>query len=136
MPNTYYDHFLKLPKSRMAQAISDLTYLYEETKVPKRHYEQHLSKTIVEIMESSVELQLLNTFYSMLKDLQVQNPKWFFQAILCLDLKINPSTIKPSEHQAIEQVWNEFQAQTKPKIMDIEVLAQFQKFEKNGLRGE
>ncbi|GGD04342.1 hypothetical protein [Enterococcus wangshanyuanii] len=136
MPNTYYDQFSKLPQSKMAQAISDLTYLYEETKVPKKHYEQHLSKTIVELMESSVELNLLNTYYSMLKDLQVQNPKWFFQAILCLDLKINPSTIKPSEHQAIEMVWNDFIKQKKPKIMDIEVLAQFQKFEKNGLKGE
>lgn len=136
MPSTYYDEFSKLPKAKMAQAISDLTYLYEETNVPKKHYEQHLSKTIVELMESSVELNLINTFFSMIKDLQAQNPKWFFQALLCLDLKINPASIKPSEHQALEELWNEFSTQKKPKLMDIEILAKFQKHEKNGLRGE
>lgn len=136
MANTYYDDFSRLPKAKMAQAISDMTYLYEETNVPKKHYEQHLSTTIAELLESSVELNLLNTFYSMLKDLQSQNPKWFFEAILCLDLKITPSSIKPSEHQALETVWNDFNKQKKPKIMDIDLLAQFQNLEKNGLRGE
>ncbi|MBO0423413.1 hypothetical protein [Enterococcus plantarum] len=135
MPNIYYDEFSKLTKPKMAQAMEDLTYLYNETKVPKKHYEEHLSRSIEELMEASVQMNLVNTYFSMLKDLQSQNPKWFFQALLCLDLKINPASIKPSQHQALELTWEEFSSNKKAKIMDLELLANFQKYEKNGLDG-
>ncbi|MBP2098833.1 hypothetical protein [Enterococcus rivorum] len=133
MANTYFDEFSKFTKPKMAQAMEDLTYLYKETKVPKKHYEEHLSATIEELMEANVQLNLVNTYFSMLKDLYEQNPKWFFQALLCLDMKVKLTSIKPSQHQALEATWENHSSKKGAKLMDIETLAFFQNTEKNGL---
>lgn len=46
MSKQYYDDFSKLPLAKMAQAISDMTYLFEETKVPAKHYKEHLARVL------------------------------------------------------------------------------------------
>ena len=40
MTKTYFDDFTKLPIAKMAQAMADITYGYQETKVPKEHYKK------------------------------------------------------------------------------------------------
>lgn len=132
MPNTYYDEFSRLTKPKMAKAMEDLTFLYNETRVPKKHYEKHLSRNIEELMEANVQLNLVNTYYSMLKELREQNPKWFFQALLCLDTKTNPTNISQIEHKAMELTWEKYQEEKRKNLLDIDVLAHFQKIEKEG----
>lgn len=47
-------------------------------------------------------MNLIATYYRTLEELKKQNAKWFFQALLCLEVGVKPSTIKPSEYQALE----------------------------------
>ncbi|MCZ4449850.1 hypothetical protein O3Q49_13945 [Enterococcus lactis] len=35
MAQNYYDEFVKLPLDKMAQKMEDMTFLYNETRVPK-----------------------------------------------------------------------------------------------------
>ncbi|MBC6499224.1 hypothetical protein H7R52_11180 [Weissella confusa] len=44
MARQYYDDFSKLTLDKMSQSISDMTYQYKETRVPKKHYKEMLSK--------------------------------------------------------------------------------------------
>ena len=44
----YIDEFCKLPADKMAQKMEDMTFLYNETKVPKKHYKDLLQKEIIE----------------------------------------------------------------------------------------
>ena len=49
MSRKLYDDFTKQPVSKMAQSISDMTYSYNETKVPAKHYKDLLEKDIIEL---------------------------------------------------------------------------------------
>ena len=106
MAQNYYDEFVKLPLDKMAQKMEDMTFLYHETRVPKKHYKEKLSVAVEEMIESSVEMNLIATYYRTLEELKKQNGKWFFQALLCLEVGVKPSTIKPSEYQALASLPN------------------------------
>src|SRR5699024_12225388 len=82
MAQNYYDEFVKLPLDKMAQKMEDMTFLYHETRVPKKHYKEKLSVAVEEMIESGVEMNLIATYYRTLEELKKQNGKWFFQALL------------------------------------------------------
>ncbi|MGL9870233.1 hypothetical protein IGJ11_002696 [Enterococcus sp. DIV0691] len=67
-----------------------------------------MSVAVEEIIESGVEMNLIATYYRTLEELKKQNGKWFFQALLCLEAGVMPSTIKPSEYQALELTYTKF----------------------------
>ncbi|EJB2795564.1 hypothetical protein MT883_002677, partial [Enterococcus faecalis] len=88
MPKIYFDDFIKLTKDKMAQQMENMTYQYKETKVPKSHYKKMLETAQEEIIEHSVEINLIDTYYRTLEQLLKTNPKWLFQALLCIDTGI------------------------------------------------
>lgn len=130
---TTYDEFNRLPVAKMAQSISDMTFLYKETRVPSKHYKELLGKPLAEMVEDSVSINLLNTYFKTLKTLVDENPKWFMQALLCLDLKITPANIKAEELQALELTFAKFQKQ-KAKHVGNEYLELFQNIRDNGAK--
>lgn len=132
MPKLYYDEFIRMPKDKMAQQMENMTYLFNETKVPKSHYKKLLEHTQEEAIESSVEINLIDTFYRTLEQLYKANPKWLFQALLCLDTGIKPSTIKPAEYQALELTWAKLSEQKKAKTIDKQWLNYFDNIEEYG----
>ena len=132
MPQTFYDEFSRMPKDKMAQKMEDMTFAYNETRVPKKHYKQLLDMAQEEIIESSVELNLIDTYYRTIEQLKKANPKWLFQAMLCLDKAIKPGTIKPDEYQALELTWLKFQEDTKAKAVDKQWLNYFESIKLNG----
>lgn len=132
MPQTYYDEFSRLPKDKMAQKMEDMTFAYNETRVPKKHYKKLLEKAQEEIIESSVELNLIDTYYRTIEQLLKSNPKWLFQALLCIDKGIKPSTIKPDEYQALELTWHKFNEEKKARTMDKQWLDYFDSIKTNG----
>ncbi|MGG5371334.1 hypothetical protein [Enterococcus sp. AZ196] len=71
----YYDDFTKLLIEKMAQKITDMTFSYQETQVPKKHYKDLLSKTVEEVITGSVEVNLIDTYYKTIEQLLKQNPK-------------------------------------------------------------
>lgn len=128
---TAYDDFNRLPVAKMAQSIADMTFLFKETRVPAKHYKDLLGKPMAEMIEDSVSINLLNTYYKTLKTLIDENPKWFMQALLCLDMKITPANIKPEELQALELTHAKFQ-EKKAKHVATEYLELFQNIRDNG----
>lgn len=133
MSKQYYDDFSKLPLAKMAQAISDMTYLFEETKVPAKHYKEHLGKGFEEMVEASVSVSLVNTIYNTLSALKKENPKLFFEALLCLDTGVKPSAITPSQYQALEFTWSQFDELKQKNLLDQSSIQTFNQVEENGL---
>ncbi|EHK9937621.1 hypothetical protein QL848_002438 [Enterococcus faecium] len=132
MAQNYYDEFVKLPLDKMAQKIEDMTFLYNETRVPKKHYKERLSVAVEEMIESGVEMNLIATYYRTLEELKKQNAKWFFQALLCLEVGVKPSAIKPSEYQALELTYAKFIETKKAKTVSSEWLDYFENINKYG----
>ncbi|EKB7620539.1 hypothetical protein OPL82_002498 [Enterococcus faecalis] len=132
MPKIYFDDFIKLTKDKMAQQMENMTYHYKETKVPKSHYKKMLETAQEEIIEHSVEINLIDTYYRTLEQLLKTNPKWLFQALLCIDTGVKPSTIKPAEYQALELTWSKFIEDKKAKTVDKVWLDYFENIKENG----
>ncbi|EPI5743980.1 hypothetical protein [Enterococcus faecalis] len=132
MPKIYFDDFIKLTKDKMAQQMENMTYQYKETKVPKSHYKKMLETAQEEIIEHSVEINLIDTYYRTLEQLLKTNPKWLFQALLCIDTGVKPSTIKPAEYQALELTWSKFIEDKKAKTVDKVWLDYFENIKENG----
>ncbi|GMA68891.1 hypothetical protein CRI85_04200 [Leuconostoc pseudomesenteroides] len=133
MTKQFYDDFSKLPIAKMAQSIADMTYLFNETKVPTSHYKAQLSKGFEEMVEASVSVSLVNTIFNTLQALQKESPKLFYQAMLCLDTKVKPSSITPSQYQAMEFTWSQFELNKKKNILDKDFIQMFNQVEENGL---
>ena len=62
MSRSYYDDFTKMPIDKMAQGIVDMTYSYQNTVVPKKHYKDLLEKDIMDIASQDINIE-----YSLLK---------------------------------------------------------------------
>jgi hypothetical protein len=128
----YYDEFVRLSIDKMAQAIENMTYLYKETKVPKKHYKEQLDVQIEQIIAESVAINLLAPYIQTIKSLVEQSPKSFFQALICIDRKINLTNIKPNEYQALEIAYHEFTNGKKCNYSDKDILAIYDEIIKNG----
>lgn len=78
-----YDDFTQLKLKDMSKSISDMTYRYinpdtqEPTKVPAVHYEKILDQV---------------------------TEKYFNQALLCMDIGLNPKDLRINEQIAIEYI--------------------------------
>ncbi len=84
MIRKYYDEFIKLPLDKMAQAMMDITFAFEETRVPKKHYKKCLEKELIELMsdEPNLEITLLKPYYDLIDSLLKENRKYFIKALM------------------------------------------------------
>ena len=53
--------------------------------------------------------------------------------MLCLDTKVKPSSITPSQYQAMEFTWSQFELNKKKNILDKDFIQLFNQVEENGL---
>ena len=103
-----YDDFTQLKLKDMSKSISDMTYKYinpetqTPTKVPATHYEKILSQITEKYMADVTSKQFLNIMYTQLNNLKKEDEKYFNQALLCLDLGINPKDLWINEQIAID----------------------------------
>lgn len=132
MSKNYYDEFPRLPVDKMAQSISDMSFNYNDIMIPKKYYKAQLTKSIEEVIESSVELNLIDTYFRTLEKLKKENDKWFFQALLCLDSGVKPSSMSNAEYQAMELTYLKFTETKKAKILDTNWLEEFKNISENG----
>ncbi|MBS0949232.1 hypothetical protein JK159_02390 [Weissella minor] len=133
MPRTYIDDFIKLPITKMAQAISDMTFAYQETKVPKEHYKKLLGKSYEELVETTVSVKLVETIYNGLSGLQKESPRLFFQAFMLLDLGIKPSALTASQYQALTVIADTFENTKQKHMLDTKLIEQFKDIDENGV---
>ena len=103
-----YDDFSQLKLKDMCKSISDMTYKYinpetqTPTKVPANHYEKILDQVTEKYMADITSRQFLIIMYTQLINLKKEDEKYFNQALLCIDLGINPKDLRISEHVALE----------------------------------
>lgn len=101
MPTKKYDEIIKQPCDKLAQTMADMTYLYNETKVPKSHYKKLMDETIEEQMSDIVTLKMLDVYLKTLKQIIDDSPILFIKSLLCLEMKINPTNMRPQEQIAL-----------------------------------
>lgn len=130
----YFDEFKNLKLESMSQKISDMTYNFNETRVPKEHYKKLLNQEIIDLIsnEPSIEINLLEPYLNMIGKLQKENMKYFFKALLLLDLKIPASKVDTVTFEALELAWNIFK-ENKLKFMNEEIINFTTEYIKNGL---
>lgn len=135
MGRKYYDEFSKLPVDKMAQSISDMTYGFENTVVPKEHYKKTLNKELIELMsnEPSIEINLLKPYYDMLNEMQKENPKFFFKALLLIDTKTTYTSISSPMIDALEYCWQEFSKIKKNTVIKEEITEDFKRVSSQGM---
>ena len=129
MSRKYYDDFCRKTLKDMSQSISDMTYAYNDTVVPAKHYQDVLSKDLEELMASdvSIELNLLEPYFKIIADLKKENPKFFFKALLLNEMGVKLSSIQAVELDAIDYAWNTYDA-AKPKdrkLLDTQIINNF-----------
>ena len=103
-----YDDFTQLKPKDMSKAISDMTYKYinpqtqEPTRVPPTHYEKILEQVTEKYMADITSRQFLTIMYNQLSALKKEDEKYFNQALLCMDIGLNPKDLRLDEQIAIE----------------------------------
>lgn len=85
------------------------------------------------MVEASVSVSLVNTIYNTLSALKKESPKLFFEALLCLDTGVKPSAITPSQYQALEFTWSQFDELKQKNLLDQSSIQTFNQVEENGL---
>lgn len=101
---TTYDEVVKQPCDRLAQTMQDMTYCYNETVVPKKHYKKLLSKQLEEVVADSVTVNMVNAYYKTLTEFNKGNRGWFVTALLCIELGIKPDKASQQELEALAQL--------------------------------
>lgn len=116
-----YDDFTQLKLKDMSKSISDMTYKYinpetdKPTKVPPAHYEKILDQVTEKYMADITSRQFLTIMYNQLNGLKKEDEKYFQQALLCIDLGLNPKDLRINEQIALECT-NEFLNERKQQL--------------------
>ena len=103
-----YDDFTQLKLKDMSKSISDMTYKYinpetqAPTKVPPQHYEKILDQVTEKYMADITSRQFLTIMYNQLSALKKEDEKYFNQALLCMDIRLNPKDLRLDEQIALE----------------------------------
>lgn len=125
-----YDDFTQMKLKDMCKNISDMTYTYinpethEPTKVPASHYEKILDQVKEQYMEEITQRQFLTIMYNQLSTLKKEDEKYFQQAMLCLDLGINPKDLRVNEQIALGYTYNFLDDKKKAEKKNFHLLNQ------------
>lgn len=128
-----FDDFAKMKIGDMCKSISDMTYMYidpetqKPTVVPAAHYEKLLNRVQETYMSEITRKGFLNVMYNQLLALKKENEEYYQQALICLDLGINPKDMRVNEQIALDftqKCLTDRQVQEKKKfhLLDKEIL--------------
>ena len=110
-----YDDFVQMKIDEMSRTMSDITYKYinpetkEPTKVPATHYKEQLDRNVEIFLSETVKRNMLLIVYNQLASLKDENEKYFNEALLCMDLKINPKKLSINEAVALDYTYEHMQ---------------------------
>ena len=99
-----YDEVVKRPCDKLAQTMQDMTYCYNETVVPKKHYKKLLTKQLEEVVADSVAMNMVTAYYKTLAEFNKGNRDWFVLAILCIELGVKPDKASAQELSALQMI--------------------------------
>ena len=125
-----YDDFTKLKLKDMSKSISDMTYKYinpetnEPTSVPAQHYEKILDQVQEQYMGEITSRKFLDIMYSQLSALKKEDEKYFNQALLCIDMGLNPKDLRIDEQIAISYTYDFIENKKKVEKKEFHLLNQ------------
>lgn len=125
-----YDDFTQLKLKDMSKTISDMTYKYinpntqEPTVVPAGHYEKILDQVTERYMSNVTSREILKIMYTQLVNLKKEDEKYFNQALICMDLGINPKDLRLNEQIAVEYTYEYMQDKKEHEKKDFHFLNQ------------
>ena len=125
-----YDDFTQMKLKDMCKSMSDMTYTYinpdsgEPTKVPPSHYEKILEAVKENYMGEITSRQFLTIMYNQLNALKKEDEKYFRQALLCIDMGINPKDLRVDEQIAISFTDNYMDDKQKQEKRNFHLLSQ------------
>ena len=131
----YFDDFDRLPIAKMAKKISEMTYLYENTEVPDKHYKVLLENTMIELMgnEQAMQTLLLDTITKALKELEKESPKLFKKALISMDLNIKTSEMTAREYYALDVAYDLLENNKKMNILNQDIIDTYNSAYESGL---
>lgn len=101
---TLFDEVSKQTCDTLAQTMSDFTYKYKDTVVPKKHYKSLLNKQIEEVVSDSVALNMVNAYFKTLAEFNKGNREWFVSAMLYVELGVKPDKASQQSIEAIAKL--------------------------------
>ena len=125
-----YDDFTQMKLKDMCKSMSDMTYTYinpesgEPTKVPPSHYEKILEAVKENYMGEITSRQFLTIMYNQLNALKKEDEKYFRQALLCIDMGINPKDLRIDEQIAISYTYDYMEDKQKMEKKNFHLLNQ------------
>lgn len=123
---TTYDEVVKQPVDRLAQTMQDMTYCFNETVVPKKHYKKLLTKQLEEVVADSVTVNMVNAYYKTLAEFNKGNREWYVAAVLCIELGLNPSKASQQELDAISRLTAAVVSQRKQGFLAADLKTAFE----------
>lgn len=120
-----YDEFRNLTSDRMAQTMTDVTYGYRGTVVPKVHYKKFLDDVVDIVMPEVIDLGVLDVYVKTLKHMIEEQPHTFLKALVCIDKKLKPSDLRPQEQEGLKACDSYFSNNNISKFVNEEVLSAF-----------
>lgn len=125
-----YDDFTQMKLKDMCKSMSDMTFTYinpdtqEPTIVPPSHYEKILETVKENYMGEITSRQFLTIMYNQLNALKKEDEKYFRQALLCIDMGINPKDLRMDEQIAISFTDNYMDDKQKQEKRNFHLLSQ------------
>lgn len=125
-----YDDFTQLKLKDMSKTISDMTYKYINpetqvpTVVPPGHYENILDQVTEKYIGEITSRKFLTIMYDQLQALKKEDEKYFYQALLCMDMGINPKDLRINEQIAITYTYDFMCNKQKEEKKDFHFLNQ------------
>lgn len=131
----YFDEFVRLPLTKMSKKISEMTYLYNNTEVPEKHYKELLDESVIEMMDSDTQVQslFLNTMTNALKSLEKESPKLFRKALICFDNNIKTEELDARTYYALDMAYDLIEQNKKLKLLNEEINERYKQAYDNGL---
>ena len=123
-----YDDFTQLKLKDMSKSISDMTYRYinpdtqEPTKVPAVHYEKILDQVTEKYMSDITSRQFLTIMYNQLNALKKEDEKYFNQALVCMDMGLNPKDLRINEQISLAYTYDYMEDKQKVEKKNFHLL--------------
>lgn len=136
MIRKFYDEFIKMPIDKMAQNIVDMTYSYNATRVPKKHYKSCLEQELIELLnnDSNIETVLLKPYYDLIDTLIKENKKYFYKALIMHEKGIKYNSLDSVNYHALSIVWDYMEDNKLKSIINKDISDIYDDFIKNGVR--
>lgn len=125
-----YDDFTQMKLKDMCKNISDMTYTYinpetqQPTRVPAAHYEKILDQVQEKYVADIASRQFLTIMYNQLSALKKEDEKYFKQALLCVDMGINPKDLRVNEQIALAFTYDYMEDKQKLERKNFHLLNQ------------